>query len=46
MDWDEEVAAGFCDITIDVDFQKSGVSLFRITTVRKIIILLINSGLE
>jgi hypothetical protein len=34
MDWDEEVAEGFCDITIDVDFQRSGVSIFRITTVR------------
>jgi len=32
MDWDLEVAEGLCDITIDVDFQKEGVNLFRITT--------------
>jgi hypothetical protein len=32
MDWDLEVAEGLCDITIDVDFQKAGITLFRITT--------------
>lgn len=32
MDWDLEVAKCLCDVTIDVDFQKNGVNLFRMTT--------------